>query len=87
VLHHALQSTVRGLRQIRFIVDAAFVLSKRFPCRRGRAITQFLVGLSSSRLEFFGALFGSTPCPAGMVESSAMIVVTVPLFIPVMHAI
>ncbi len=50
----------------------------------GEQITQFLVGLKLSRLEFFGALFILYTVLGCLVESLGMIVVTVPLLYPVL---
>src|SRR5262249_47851358 len=50
----------------------------------GEQLTQFLVGLKLSRLEFFGALFVLYTVLGCLVESLGMIVVTVPLLYPVL---
>ena len=50
----------------------------------GEQITQFLVGLKLSRLEFFAALFVLYTILGCLVESLGMIVITVPLLYPVL---
>src|SRR6267142_1313449 len=85
VLHHALQSTVRVCGNILFIVYAAFVFSYAISYAGvGEQITQFLVDLKLSRLEFFLALFVLYTVLGCLVESLGMIVVTVPLLYPVL---
>ncbi len=88
VLRHALQTTVRVCGNILFIVYAAYVFSYAISYAGvGEQITQFLVGLKLSRLEFFGALFVLYTVLGCLVESLGMIVVTVPLLYPVLLAI
>jgi tripartite ATP-independent transporter DctM subunit len=85
VLRHASQSTVRVCGNILFIIYAAYVFSYAISYAGvGEQITQFLVGLKLSRLEFFGALFVLYTVLGCLVESLGMIVVTVPLLYPVL---
>ena len=85
VLRHALQATVRVCGNILFIVYAAFVFSYAISYAGvGEQITQFLVDLKLSRLEFFLALFVLYTVLGCLVESLGMIVVTVPLLYPVL---
>jgi tripartite ATP-independent transporter DctM subunit len=85
VLKHALQTTVRVCGNILFIVYAAYAFSYAISYAGvGEQITQFLVGLKLSRLEFFGALFVLYTVLGCLVESLGMIVVTVPLLYPVL---
>src|SRR5215475_15008183 len=86
VLKHALQTTVRVCGNILFIVYAAYAFSYAISYAGvGEQITQFLVGLKLSRLEFFGALFVLYTVLGCLVESLGMIVVTVPLLYPVLQ--
>ncbi|MGH6680225.1 MAG: TRAP transporter large permease [Bradyrhizobium sp.] len=85
VLYRALQATVRVCGNILFIVYAAYVFSYAISYAGvGEQITQFLVGLKLSQLEFFGALFVMYTVLGCLVESLGMIVVTVPLLYPVL---
>ena len=85
VLRHALQTTVRVCGNILFIIYAAYAFSYAISYAGvGEQITQFLVGLKLSRLEFFGALFVLYTVLGCLVESLGMIVVTVPLLYPVL---
>jgi TRAP-type C4-dicarboxylate transport system permease large subunit len=86
VLRHALQTTVRVCGNILFIVYAAFAFSYAISYAGvGEQITQFLVSMKLSRLEFFGALFVLYTVLGCLVESLGMIVVTVPLLYPVLQ--
>jgi C4-dicarboxylate transporter, DctM subunit len=85
VLKRALQTTVRVCGNILFIVFAAYVFSYAISYAGvGEQITQFLVGMKLSRLEFFVALFVLYTVLGCLVESLGMIVVTVPLLHPVL---
>ena len=85
VLWHALQTTVRVCGNILFIVYAAFLFSYAISYAGvGEQITQFLVNLKLSKLEFFFALFVLYTVLGCLVESLGMIVVTVPLLYPVL---
>jgi tripartite ATP-independent transporter DctM subunit len=85
VLKTALQTCVRVCGNILFIVYAAFVFSYAISYAGvGEQITQFLVDLKLSRLEFFLALFVLYTVLGCLVESLGMIVVTVPLLYPVL---
>jgi C4-dicarboxylate transporter DctM subunit len=85
VLRRALQSTVRVCGNILFIIYAAYVFSYAISYAGvGEQITQFLVGMKLSRLEFFVALFVLYTVLGCLVESLGMIVVTVPLLYPVL---
>ena len=50
----------------------------------GEKVTQFIVGLHLSRLEFFFALFILYTVLGCLIESLGMIVITVPLIFPVL---
>ncbi len=85
VLKAALKTCVRICGNILFIVYAAFVFSYAISYAGvGEQITQFLVDLKLSRLEFFLALFVLYTVLGCLVESLGMIVVTVPLLYPVL---
>jgi C4-dicarboxylate transporter, DctM subunit len=85
VLAAALKTSVRVCGNILFIIYAAFVFSYAISYAGvGESITQFLVNLKLSRLEFFLALFVLYTVLGCLVESLGMIVVTVPLLYPVL---
>ncbi|MVT64585.1 TRAP transporter large permease subunit [Bradyrhizobium pachyrhizi] len=85
ILWRALQTTVRVCGNILFIVYAAFLFSYAISYAGvGERITQFLVDLKLSKLEFFFALFVLYTVLGCLVESLGMIVVTVPLLYPVL---
>src|SRR6266478_1912464 len=85
VLMAALKTSVRVCGNILFIVYAAFVFSYAISYAGvGEQITQFLVDLKLSRLEFFLAMFVLYTVLGSLVESLGMIVVTVPLLYPVL---
>ena len=85
VLRTALTTAVRICGNILFIVYAAFVFSYAISYAGvGEQITQFLVNLKLSRLEFFLALFVPYTVLGCLVESLGIIVVTVPLLYPVL---
>jgi tripartite ATP-independent transporter DctM subunit len=85
VLKAALQTCVRVCGNILFIVYAAFVFSYAISYAGvGEQITQFLVDLKLSKLEFFFALLVLYTVLGCLVESLGMIVVTVPLLYPVL---
>jgi C4-dicarboxylate transporter, DctM subunit len=85
VLWRALQTTTRVCGNILFIVYAAFLFSYSISYAGvGEQITQFLVSLKLSKLEFFLALFVLYTVLGCLVESLGMIVVTVPLLYPVL---
>ena len=86
VLMAALGTSVRVCGNILFIVYAAFVFSYAISYAGvGEQITQFLVDLKLSRLEFFLALFVLYTVLGCLIESLGMIVITVPLIFPVLH--
>ena len=85
ILWRALQTTTRVCGNILFIVYAAFLFSYAISYAGvGEQITQFLVDLKLSKLEFFLALFVLYTILGCLVESLGMIVVTVPLLYPVL---
>jgi C4-dicarboxylate transporter, DctM subunit len=85
VLWRALQTTTKVCGNILFIVYAAFLFSYAISYAGvGEQITQFLVNLKLSKLEFFLALFVLYTVLGCLVESLGMIVVTVPLLYPVL---
>jgi len=85
VFKRALQSTTRVCGNILFIVYAAFLFSYAISYAGvGEQITEFLIGLKLSKLEFFVALFILYTVLGCLVESLGMIVVTVPLLYPVL---
>jgi C4-dicarboxylate transporter, DctM subunit len=85
VLAAALKTSVRVCGNILFIIYAAFVFSYAISYAGvGENITQFLVDLKLSKLQFFLALFVLYTVLGCLVESLGMIVVTVPLLYPVL---
>jgi C4-dicarboxylate transporter, DctM subunit len=85
VLATALKTSVRVCGNILFIIYAAFVFSYAISYAGvGENITQFLVDLKLSKLQFFVALFVLYTVLGCLVESLGMIVVTVPLLYPVL---
>jgi tripartite ATP-independent transporter DctM subunit len=85
ILKLSLQTTVRTCGNILFIVYAAFVFSYAISYAGvGEQITQFMVNLKLSKIEFFLALLVLYTVLGCLVESLGMIVVTVPLLYPVL---
>ncbi|MGB3864982.1 MAG: TRAP transporter large permease [Xanthobacteraceae bacterium] len=85
IFNRALQTTTRVCGNILFIVYAAYAFSYAISYAGvGEQITQFLVGLNLSKLEFFLALFVLYTILGCLVESLGMIVITVPLLYPVL---
>jgi tripartite ATP-independent transporter DctM subunit len=85
IFNRSLRTTTRVCGNILFIVYAAYAFSYAISYAGvGEQITQFLVGMKLSRLEFFVALFVLYTVLGCLVESLGMIVVTVPLLHPVL---
>jgi tripartite ATP-independent transporter DctM subunit len=81
----ALNSTVLICGNILFIVYAAFIFSYAISLGGvGETLTQWIVGLDLSRLQFFLALVVLYTVLGCLVESLGMIVITVPLLYPVL---
>jgi C4-dicarboxylate transporter, DctM subunit len=80
-----LRSTVRSSGNLLFIIYTAYVFAYAISVAGvGELVTQFIVGLNLSRLEFFLVLFLLYTLLGCLVESLGMIVITVPLLFPVL---
>jgi C4-dicarboxylate transporter DctM subunit len=85
IFHDSLQNTVVVVGNILFIVLAAYLFSYAISYAGiGEAITQWVIGLKLSRLEFFFATFILYTILGCLVESVGMIVITVPLLFPLL---
>lgn len=81
----ALRDTVMVSGNILFIVYSAFLFSYAIQMAGvGTALTQFLIELHLTRLQFFCALFVLYTILGCLVESIGIIVITVPLLYPVL---
>jgi C4-dicarboxylate transporter, DctM subunit len=81
----AMRSTVNFSGNILFLILAAYIFSAAISFAGiGERVTEFIVGLNLSRLEFFMALFVLFTILGCLVESLGMIVITVPLLYPVL---
>jgi C4-dicarboxylate transporter DctM subunit len=81
----AMNNTVKFSGNILFIIFTAYVFSYAISFAGiGEQVTQFIVGLHLSRLEFFFALFLLYTVLGCLIESLGMIVITVPLIFPVL---
>ena len=81
----ALHSTTVVIGNIMFIVLAAYLFSYAISYAGvGDKLTEWVVGLKLSRLEFFFAVFVLYTILGCLVESVGMIVITVPLLFPIL---
>jgi len=81
----AMRDTVKVSGNILFIVYSAFLFAYAIQMAGvGTALTQFLINLHLTRLEFFGALFVLYTILGCLVESIGIIVITVPLLYPIL---
>jgi tripartite ATP-independent transporter DctM subunit len=81
----ALRSTVKFAGNILFIIFSAFVFSYAVSFAGvGEELTDWVVGLGLSKLEFFLALFILYTILGCLIESIGMIVITVPLIFPIL---
>src|SRR5436305_13337362 len=81
----AMYSTIRFSGNILLIIFTAYVFSYAISFAGvGEKVTEFIVGLHLSRLEFFLALFVLYTVLGCLIESLGMIVITVPLIFPVL---
>ena len=79
----ALYNTICFTGNILFLILAAYIFSTALSfAGLGEHITQFIVGLKLSKLEFFCALFILFTILGCLIESLGMIVITVPLLYP-----
>ena len=85
VLMDCLKRSTLAVSNILFITYAAFVFSYALSYAGvGERITEFIVGLHLSKLEFFLALLLLFTALGALVESLGMIVITVPLLYPLL---
>jgi tripartite ATP-independent transporter DctM subunit len=81
----AMFNTVVLSGNILFLILAAYIFSTALSFGGlGERVTQFIVGLQLSKLEFFLALFVLFTVLGCLIESLGMIVITVPLLYPVL---
>jgi tripartite ATP-independent transporter DctM subunit len=81
----AVFNTIKFSGNILFIIFTAYIFSYAISFAGvGEQVTQFIVGLHLSRLEFFLALFILYTVLGCLIESIGMIVITVPLIFPVL---
>jgi C4-dicarboxylate transporter DctM subunit len=80
-----MHTTVRFAGNILFIILVAYIFSYAISFAGvGEKVTQFIVGLNLSRLQFFFALFVLYTVLGCLIESLGMIVITVPLIFPIL---
>ena len=81
----AMRSTINFSGNILFLILAAYIFSAAISFAGiGERVTEFIVGLNLSRLEFFLALLVLFTVLGCLIESLGMIVITVPLLYPVL---
>ena len=86
VFIEAMHNTIKFSGNILLIILTAYIFSYAISFAGiGEKVTEFIVGLKLSRLEFFGALFILFTILGCLIESLGMIVITVPLIFPVLH--
>jgi C4-dicarboxylate transporter DctM subunit len=84
-LVQAMHNTIKFSGNILFIIFTAYVFSYAISFAGiGERVTEFIVGLHLSRLEFFLALFILYTVLGCLIESLGMIVITIPLIFPVL---
>lgn len=83
----AIGNTVRFTGNILFLILAAYVLSSAMSFAGvGQQITEFIVSLDLTRLQFFVAIFLLYTVLGCFIESLGMIVITLPLIFPLLSA-
>jgi tripartite ATP-independent transporter DctM subunit len=83
----ALHNTIYFSGNILFLILAAYIFSVALSFGGiGEKVTEFIVGLKLSRLEFFLALLILFTILGCLIESLGMIVITVPLLFPVLKS-
>src|SRR6202022_297070 len=86
VFIEAMHNTIKFSGNILLIILTAYIFSYAISFAGiGEKVTEFIIGLKLSRLEFFGALFILFTILGCLIESLGMIVITVPLIFPVLH--
>ena len=84
-LVEAMHSTVRFSGNILFLIFAAYVFSYAISFAGiGEKLTEFIVGMQLSKLQFYLVLFCLFTVLGCLIESLGMIVITVPLLYPIL---
>jgi tripartite ATP-independent transporter DctM subunit len=81
----AMHSTVKFTGNILFLIFAAYVFSYAISFAGiGEKLTEFIVGMKLTTLEFYLVLFALFTVLGCLIESLGMIVITVPLLFPIL---
>jgi C4-dicarboxylate transporter, DctM subunit len=81
----AMHSTVNFTGNILFLIFAAYVFSYAISLAGiGEKLTEFIVGMQLSKLQFYLVLFALFTVLGCLIESLGMIVITVPLLFPIL---
>ncbi len=81
----AMHSTVNFSGNILFLIFAAYVFSYAISFAGiGEKLTEYIVGLQLSKLQFYLVLFALFTVLGCLIESLGMIVITVPLLFPIL---
>jgi tripartite ATP-independent transporter DctM subunit len=84
-LVEAMHSTVNFTGNILFLIFAAYVFSYAISFAGiGEKLTEFIVGMKLSTLQFYLVLFALFTVLGCLIESLGMIVITVPLLFPIL---
>jgi tripartite ATP-independent transporter DctM subunit len=84
-LVEAMHSTVRFSGNILFLIFAAYVFSYAISFAGiGEKLTEFIVGMQLTKLQFYLVLFCLFTVLGCLIESLGMIVITVPLLYPIL---
>ncbi len=84
-LIEAMHSTVNFTGNILFLIFAAYVFSYAISFAGiGEKLTEYIVGLQLSKLQFYLVLFALFTVLGCLIESLGMIVITVPLLFPIL---
>jgi len=82
----AMHSTVNFTGNILFLIFAAYVFSYAISFAGiGEKLTEFIVGMKLTTLQFYLVLFALFTVLGCLIESLGMIVITVPLLFPILH--
>ena len=81
----AMHATVNFTGNILFLIFAAYVFSYAISFAGiGEKLTEFIVGMKLTKLEFYLVLFALFTVLGCLIESLGMIVITVPLLFPIL---
>ena len=84
-LIEAMHSTVKFSGNILFLIFAAYIFSYAISFAGiGEKLTEFIVGMQLSKLQFYLVLFVLFTVLGCLIESLGMIVITVPLLYPIL---